>query len=221
MKGQFPWIGRSCGSAGGMTTSKINDKNVMRAKAFEVTNPNTPAQKTQRDFFKEVQKLSAQFSQEELRWLFPQKPKSMSRRNALSKQLAEAYTKDNTGKYFSISRLKKIGDAKPISINNFQVTEEDDTLTISWVSGLQSDRSFLYNNVAALTYNSVTKQMKIIFKNSKFVTDAIDIFEEGEWNPDNEYYIYLIVSDSTGNFNNYEDFLTKSNILYISQIEQY
>ena len=47
-KVQNPIIGRAKGSAGGMTFSKNYDKNVMRAKAFEVNNPNTQAQQTQR-----------------------------------------------------------------------------------------------------------------------------------------------------------------------------
>ena len=39
MKVQNPIIGRARGSAGGMTFCKNYDKNVARAKAFEVSNP--------------------------------------------------------------------------------------------------------------------------------------------------------------------------------------
>ena len=88
MKVQNPIIGRSRGSAGGMTFCKNYDKNVARAKAFEVSNPNTPAQQNQRTFFKGVSVVTSMFTPDELRTLFPQKPKAMSRRNALSKQIA-------------------------------------------------------------------------------------------------------------------------------------
>lgn len=111
MKGQFPWIGRSRGSAGGMTTAKINDKNVMRAKAFEVSNPNTQAQQTQRKFFTELTELNCTFTEEQLRTLFPNKPKTMTRRNALSKQLAKSYNVAGTTKSIDYSDIDTLGNA--------------------------------------------------------------------------------------------------------------
>lgn len=115
MKGQFPWIGRSRGSAGGMTTSKINDKNVMRAKAFEVTNPKTAAQVMQRDFFKEVQEVCASVTEDQLRSLFGVKPKTMTRRNALSKQIAAAYTITDGVKSVNLSKLLAIGNGSKVN----------------------------------------------------------------------------------------------------------
>lgn len=111
MKVQNPWIGRMRGSAGGMTGCKVYDKNVMRAKAFEVANPNTPAQQTQREFFAEINELTKSFSKELLQTLFPQKPKSMSRRNALTKQIAESYSIDGTEKDVDYSDITTLGNA--------------------------------------------------------------------------------------------------------------
>ena len=90
MKIQSPWMGRIKGSAGNMTGCKVYDKNVMRAKAFEVSNPNTSAQQVRREFFSTALKVASSVSEEQLRSLFGQKPKAMSRRNALTKQLMDA-----------------------------------------------------------------------------------------------------------------------------------
>ena len=111
MKVQNPIIGRAKGSAGGMTFSKVYDKNVARAKAFEVNNPKTQAQQTQRAFFAELTALCSDFSDDQLRFLFPQKPKTMSRRNAISKQIAESYEIEGTTKSIDYSDIDTLGNA--------------------------------------------------------------------------------------------------------------
>ena len=126
MKGQFPWIGRSRGSAGGMTTAKINDKNVMRAKAYDVTNPKTAAQVMQRDFFKEVQEVCASVTEDQLRSLFGVKPKTMTRRNALSKQIAAAYTITEGVKNVDFSKLLAIGNGEKVTTQIAHFTPESD-----------------------------------------------------------------------------------------------
>ena len=104
-------MGRIKGSAGNMTGCKVYDKNVMRAKAFEVTNPNTPAQQTQRAFFAELTAVCTDFSDELLRTLFPQKPKSMSRRNAITKQIGANYEVNGTTKSIDYSTIDTLGNA--------------------------------------------------------------------------------------------------------------
>jgi hypothetical protein len=114
MKVQNPIIGRSRGSAGGMTFCKVYDKNVARAKAFEVANPKTAAQTTQRNYFKELTALVATFTEEQLRFLFPNKPKAMSRRNALAKQLAEYFTLNAGVKSVDYASIDTIGNASTL-----------------------------------------------------------------------------------------------------------
>lgn len=111
MKVQNPIIGRARGSAGGMTFCKNYDKNVARAKAFEVSNPKTQAQQTQRAFFAALTALTMDFSDEQLRTLFPNKPKTMSRRNALSKQIAESYAVEGTEKTINYADIETLGNA--------------------------------------------------------------------------------------------------------------
>ena len=111
MKIQSPWMGRIKGSAGNMTGCKVYDKNVMRAKAFEVSNPRTTAQVTQRDFFAKLTALCSDFTTEQLRCLFPQKPKAMSRRNMLTSQIAENYSVNGTTKSIDFSTIDTLGNA--------------------------------------------------------------------------------------------------------------
>ena len=140
MKVQNPIIGRASGSAGGMTFCKNYDKNVARAKAFEVSNPKTPAQENQRTFFKEVSGLTASVSNEELRTLFPNKPKAMSRRNALSQQIALANSVVEGQKVVDFDKIERIGNGKQIEVamyetdsvqnGNYSLEETADTLGV-------------------------------------------------------------------------------------------
>lgn len=119
MKIQSPWMGRIKGSAGQMTGCKVYDKNVLRAKAFEVSNPNTPAQQTQRKFFAVLTALCSDFSNELLRTLFPQKPKTMSRRNAITKQIAVCNTMSGSDKVIDYAAIDTLGNA---SVMDFGTT---------------------------------------------------------------------------------------------------
>ena len=114
-KVQNPVIGRAKASAGGMTFAKNYDKNVMRAKAFEVSNPKTAAQTNQRTFFAQVAAITQSVSDAELRSLFGQKPKGMSRRNALSKQIASANSVVDGQKIVDFSLLQAIGNGEKVT----------------------------------------------------------------------------------------------------------
>lgn len=141
MKTQNPWMGRARGSAGSMTSTKINDKNVMKAKAFEVSNPNTEAQQTERNFFKQVLALTSSFSQEELRSLFSTMPKGMSRRNMLYQQISAAYTMNGNTKELDFSKLFAIGNGKTtdaaiyyidsIAAESYDLEEDETTLKVA------------------------------------------------------------------------------------------
>lgn len=110
MKTQNPWMGRMKGSAGNLTGTKIYDKNVMRAKAFEVSNPNTQAQQTERGFFAQLMAAVATLSEDQLRTLYPQKPKTKSRRNMLTTQLSSAFSVDGTTKSLDFANVAQFGN---------------------------------------------------------------------------------------------------------------
>ena len=162
-KVQNPIIGRAKGSAGGMTFSKNYDKNVMRAKAFEVNNPNTQAQQTQRGFFAEVQGIIAGVTEDQLRSLFGQKPKSMSRRNMLSKQVAAASTIDGTIKSVDFDELEAIGNGvkcdaalyttDSVQAGAYQLEETNETL------GVPTDAD---PNLIIIVFNHTKKTISVI-----------------------------------------------------------
>ena len=135
---QNPIIGRARGSAGGMTFAKQFDKNTMRAKPFEVANPKTAAQTNQRTFFRQVQDITASVSDDQLRSLFGMKPKGMSRRNMLSKQIAAANSIVNGQKVVDFSKIIGIGNGEAVSTPLVgiveAVTDESDVFNMSMLN---------------------------------------------------------------------------------------
>lgn len=148
MKIQSPWMGRVKGSAGNMTGSKVYDKNVLRAKAFEVSNPNTAAQQTERNFFAQVTNLIASVSEENLRSLFPSKPKSMSRRNALTKQIMAHYENNGTEKYIDFSTIHTLGNAKVHDLPKVDINITNREVEFDW--SLNNDQTPIIGSNCAM-----------------------------------------------------------------------
>ena len=142
MKVQNPIIGRARGSAGGMTFCKNYDKNVARAKAFEVSNPNTQAQQTQRAFFAQLTALCSDFSDDQLRTLFPSKPKTMSRRNALSKQIAQSYAIDGTEKTIDYADIDTLGNAPVMDFGETNCQIRSNTIYVVLDEKVRSDMTY-------------------------------------------------------------------------------
>lgn len=142
MKIQSPWMGRIRGSAGQMTGCKVYDKNVMRAKAFEVSNPNTPAQQTQRAFFASLTALCADFSDEQLRTLFPQKPKTMSRRNAITKQIAANNTMSGSDKIIDFSKIDTLGNASVMDFGTTTCAFANDEIAVELDNSITSNTNY-------------------------------------------------------------------------------
>ena len=162
MKTQNPWMGRVRGSAGNMTGCKVYDKNVLRAKAFEVSNPDTAAQQTQRDFFKEVAAIVATVSEEELRSLFGIKPKTMSRRNALSKQIAAAYSIEGNVKNVDFSKLLAIGNGSSVNTPIVEfvngITADETTITVEMLGSFASQTS----NLIGIFFNTTDQAIELV-----------------------------------------------------------
>lgn len=193
MKGQFPWIGRSRGSAGGMTTCKINDKNVMRAKAFEVTNPNTPAQQNQRNYFAELTKLSGSFTSEQLKSLFPMKPKTMSRRNALTKQLGEDWTTNNGAKVIDFANIDTLGNAKTYDFGETTCTISEGTISVGLASAVKADTTIADNYFVAAIVNDTKGEIYLPITSNKVSTGTLSITAPSGWaNTDTIHAIPLV-----------------------------
>ena len=191
MKFQSPWMGRVKGSAGNMTGCKVYDKNVLRAKAFEVNNPNTPAQQNQRSFFKEVSGIAATVSEAELRSLFGVKPKAMSRRNALSKQVAAAHSVVDGQKVVDFSKLYGVGNGAAVT-----------TPLVHFVNGITDDNSiitkemlgvndFSNTSVIAVIYNVTKKQIQLLNLDQTYQEDFTTEEYLAGFGMDDELFAYL------------------------------
>ena len=170
MKSQNPWMGRAKGSAGGMTASKVYDKNVLKAKAFEVNNPNTAAQQNQRTFFKEVTELVNQLTEEQCRFLCPKAPKGMSRRNFLSKQLASYVTTSSGQKVVDLANVKTIGNAPQTKIITSEVNVTESTISASFEIDENALEKYASNILYTLMIN-VTKKKVILHGGNTSVED--------------------------------------------------
>ncbi len=173
MKVQNPIIGRARGSAGGMTFCKNYDKNVARAKAFEVSNPNTQAQQTQRAFFAELTALCSDFSEDQLRFLFPSKPKTMSRRNALSKQIAQSYAINGTEKTIDYADIDTLGNAPVMDFGEFGVANFQDYFTFSLETFAEHYQEYTDNVFVVLFINTTKKE--ILFPSSAQTVGGMDL----------------------------------------------
>lgn len=185
---QNPVIGRAKGSAGGMTFAKQFDKNTMRAKPFEVANPKTEGQTKQRDFFKQVQEIVAGVSPEELRSLFGNMPKGMSRRNALSKQVAAAYSMDGNNKVVDFSKLSGIGNGErvksPIVFFENGGTEDNTTITADLLN-VSNDAN---PNLILVLFDTDTNKISLI-NTSFYLAETLTT--------------YTVVDEFTSRFNGY------------------
>ena len=171
MKVQNPIIGRARGSAGGMTFCKNYDKNVARAKAFEVSNPKTQAQQTQRAFFASLTALCSDFSDDQLRFLFPSKPKTMSRRNALSKQIAQSYAINGTEKTIDYADIDTLGNAPVLDFGTIGIEIADGYATVDLAELPAKVPQLSQNDMVAVLLNA-TKQSISLTTMSAIVEDA-------------------------------------------------
>ena len=83
-------LGGFRGTVGTVVGSSWNGIAYMKGKPQSVKNPKTDAQLQQRVFFKDLQQLVSQLSDEQLASLFPTVTRGMTRRNMLTRQLAAA-----------------------------------------------------------------------------------------------------------------------------------
>jgi hypothetical protein len=197
MKVQNPIIGRARGSAGGMTFCKNYDKNVARAKAFEVSNPNTQAQQTQRAFFAELTALCADFSDDQLRTLFPSKPKTMSRRNAISKQIAESYAVNGTEKTIDYSDIDTLGNAPVMDFGVTTVENKVSWFTVTLDDSVKSNVAFA-NNLAMFACVNITKKAISLLDNGIRVgIGTRNIEYPSGWSQEDEINVIPLITNVT------------------------
>ena len=174
-------MGRIRGSAGQMTGCKVYDKNVLRAKAFEVSNPNTAAQQVQRAFFAELTALCSDFSDEILRTLFPAKPKTMSRRNAITKQIAVCNTMDGSKKVIDFAAIDTLGNASVMDFGTTSVTITGDNLNVTLDSSVINNPSLDPYYFFVALVNVTKKEIWIPASFNDVGTGELDLEKPSSW----------------------------------------
>lgn len=196
MKIQSPWMGRIKGSAGQMTGCKVYDKNVLRAKAFEVSNPNTPAQQNQRKFFAELTTLCSDFSDELLRTLFPQKPKSMSRRNAITKQIAESNTTDNGQKVIDYSDIDTLGNASVMDFGETTAMFQDGEIDVKLDGNLTHNQLYSENYFFVAVVNDTKKEIIVPATFALVGPGALTVSKPSNWETTDTIRAIPFITDS-------------------------
>ena len=125
-------LGGFKGKVGTVIGASWNGIAYMRGLPQSIKNPKTAAQQAQRAFFREVQDLVGQLTYEQLSFLFPNREKEMSRRNAMVKQLAALSIVEDGTKHVDLANLTTIGNAPEADLPGITVTASRSNLTISW-----------------------------------------------------------------------------------------
>lgn len=209
MKIQSPWMGRIKGSAGNMTGCKMHDKNVMRAKAFEVNNPNTAAQQVQRGYFADLTKLVAGITPDQLRTLFPSKPKAMSRRNALVKQFAGYNTISGSEKVVDFANIDTIGNAPTMNFGTTYCEPGDPTIMVTLDENLVADVNLQDNAFIVLLVNE-TKQSISLTNASELVRESqLELDYPQGWISTDEIHAIPLITNQTSAVSSFGSFIIK------------
>lgn len=195
MKVQNPIIGRARGSAGGMTFCKNYDKNVARAKAFEVSNPNTQAQQTQRAFFAQLTALIMDFSDEQLRTLFPNKPKTMSRRNALSKQIGKWSKVVGTTKSIDYREISSLGNAPGMDMGVTTCEFSNGSINVVLDASVSGNTSLGDYYFIAAIVNEAKAQISLTLENGEVSDGSIIMNIPSGWETSDRIHAIPLITD--------------------------
>ena len=164
-------LGGFKGKVGTVIGASWNGIAYMRGLAQSVKNPKTAAQLQQRAFFKDLQSLVSQLSDEQLASLFPQVNRGMTRRNMLTRQLAAAAAVTDDVKAVDLAQLEGIGNGERIDSPMLEsmVSVTDDVLDIyAEAAAAEAIGKPAEANFIAVAYN-VTKRRIGVFN-----TDVTD-----------------------------------------------
>ncbi len=164
-------LGGFKGKVGTVIGSSWNGIAYMRGLAQSVKNPKTAAQLQQRAYFKDLQGLVGQLTDEQLQSLFPTVMRGMTRRNMLTRQLAAAAAVVDDVKAVDLAQMEGIGNGERIDSPMLEslVSEIDGSLAIyAEAAAAEAIGKPAEANFIAVAYN-VTKR-----KIGVFNTDVTD-----------------------------------------------
>ena len=167
-------LGGFKGKVGTVIGASWNGIAYMKGLPQSQKDPKTAAQLRQRTFFREVQNLVGQLTVEQQKFLIPETPQGMTRRNMLAKQLAEDPVVTDDSKTVDLANLKTIGDAPTADLPD--VTVSADTLEGSPVLKMQWASENGWRSTHADEYQTIfvanVTQRKIFLVNSTAVVGA-------------------------------------------------
>lgn len=195
-KVQNPVIGRTKGSAGGMTWAKVYDKNVMKAKVFEANNPNTASQQVQRNYFKSVSAQASALSVDALRAIFPSKPKGMSRRNAFFKQLAEYSEMVSGEKTMKLSDLMTVGNAPTMDFGTTTASVAAGAVAIELDAAVKANDVVKNNYFIAFLVNDTKNLVFLDHTSNKVETGTLSVNLPQGWEDTDTVHAIPLITDS-------------------------
>jgi hypothetical protein len=176
-------LGGFKGKVGTVIGASWNGIAYMRGLAQSVKNPKTAAQLQQRAFFKDLQGLVGQLTDEQLQSLFPTVMRGMTRRNMLTRQLAAAAAVTDDVKAVDLEQLEGIGNGERIDSPMLEtvITELDDQLTIgAEVAEAEAIGKPAEANFIAVAYNITKRKIGVFNSNVTDPSYGVDI-PVGNW----------------------------------------
>ena len=178
-------LGGFKGKVGTVIGASWNGIAYMRGLAQSVKNPKTAAQLQQRAYFKDLQGLVGQLTDEQLQSLFPTVMRGMTRRNMLTRQLAAAAAVVDDVKSVDLSLMEGIGNGERIDSPMLEslVSEIDGSLAIyAEAAAAEAIGKPAEANFIAVAYN-ITQRKIGIFNTEETDPSLGGIFNTEETDP--------------------------------------
>ena len=125
-------LGGFRGKVGTVVGSYWNGIFYMKALPQNYRKGKSGSQKMQQGYFKELITLAMSLSNEDLEFIYPKKPKGMTRRNLLVKQLASYAAVVDKSKTVDLDSLATLGNAPTTDLPAVSVAANRTVLQISW-----------------------------------------------------------------------------------------
>ena len=193
-------LGGFKGTVGTVIGSSWNGIAYMKGKPQSVRNPRTDKQTAQREFFKQVQSLVTQLTDEQLASLFPSVTRGMTRRNMLTRQLSACADFTDEVKTFDLALLEGIGNGERINTPMLEslVSEIDGSLAIyaeaaaAVAIGKPTEANFI-----AVAYNLTQKKIAVFNTSVTSAGDGVTI-PVGSWAEEGDSVRFYLTYDTKG-----------------------
>ena len=193
-------LGGFRGTVGTVVGSSWNGIAYMKGKPQSVRNPRTDAQLQQREFFKEVQALVAQLTDEQLASLFPSVTRGMTRRNMLTRQISACADYTDDVKTFDLALLEGIGNGERIDSPMLEslVSEIDGSLAIyAEEAAAEAIGKPEGANFIAVAYNVTQKKIAVFNTNVTDPTQGVTI-PVGSWAEEGDSVRFYLTYAASG-----------------------